>query len=122
VFSLYSEEQYEVRALRAGAVAYLSKDRTPLELVDAVKRIVRGEMPQKPAEALVDPVLSAREMQVLKFFAKGLNPKDISRELGISAKTVGTYRFRLLNKLGVRNSMELMRYAVEEGLVDSKRA
>jgi DNA-binding NarL/FixJ family response regulator len=64
------------------------------------------------------PLLSDREVQVLSLFVRGLSRKEISQELNINEKTVSTYRARLLHKLGVRNLVELIRYAVEEGLVD----
>jgi DNA-binding NarL/FixJ family response regulator len=112
VFSLYSERQYAARALRAGAVAYLSKERPPRDLIE-------GGPIKKPREVLVSqPVLSDREVQVLALFVRGMSRKEISQELNINEKTVSTYRARLLHKLDVKNLVELIRYAVEEGLVD----
>jgi DNA-binding NarL/FixJ family response regulator len=106
VFSLYSERQYAARALRAGAVAYLSKERPPRDLIETVKTALEGGPIKKPREVLVSqPVLSDREVQVLALFV-------------INEKTVSTYRARLLHKLDVKNLVELIRYAVEEGLVD----
>jgi DNA-binding NarL/FixJ family response regulator len=119
VFSLYSERQYAARALRAGAVAYLSKERPPRDLIDMVKTTLEGGAVKKPRELMVSqPLLSDREVQVLALFVRGLSRKEISKELNINEKTVSTYRARLLHKLGVRNLVELIRYAVEEGLVD----
>jgi DNA-binding NarL/FixJ family response regulator len=119
VFSLYSERQYAARALRAGAVAYLSKERPPQDLIDLVKTTLEGGQIKKPRELLMSqPVLSDREVQVLSLFVRGLTRKEISQELNINEKTVSTYRARLLHKLDVRNLVELIRYAVEEGLVD----
>ena len=118
VFSLFSEAQYAARALRAGAVAYLSKDRSPVDLVDTIKIVLRGEPIKKPREAMAQPVLSDREIQVLNLFVKGMSRKEISQELHINGKTVSTYRARLLQKLGLRNLVDLVRYAVEERLVD----
>lgn len=119
VFSLFSERQYAARALRAGAIAYLSKDRSPRELVDAVTVALEGGTVKKPREAIdSQPVLSDREVRVLTLFVKGMSRKEISTALGINEKTVSTYRARLLHKLDCRNLVELIRYAVEEGLVD----
>ncbi|HSA63255.1 MAG TPA: response regulator transcription factor [Nitrospira sp.] len=119
VFSLYPERQYAARALRAGAAAYLSKERPPGDLVEIAKSILEGGAIKKPREVLVSqPLLSDREVQVLSLFVRGLSRKEISQELNINEKTVSTYRARLLHKLGVRNLVELIRYAVEEGLVD----
>ena len=119
VFSLYSERQYAARALRAGAVAYLSKDRSPRDLVDTITDLLSSGRIQKPRTAMVSqPVLSDREVQVLSLLVKGMSRKEISAELRIHEKTVSTYRARLLHKLDVRNLVELIRYAVEEGLVD----
>ena len=116
VFSLYAEEQYADRALRAGALAYVSKDRPPAALVDCVKAALRGELVKRPLATRA--VLSQREIQVLRSLAQGMKRQDIARALDINEKTVSTYRARLLHKLGVRNLVELIRYAVEEGLVD----
>lgn len=119
VFSLYSERQYAARALRAGAIAYLSKDRSPRDLIDLVTMALEGKPVKKPREAMVSqPVLSDREVQVLGLFVKGMSRKEISQALSISEKTISTYKARLFHKLGVRNVVELIRYAVEEGLVD----
>lgn len=119
VFSLYPERQYAARALRAGAAAYLSKERPPGDLVEIAKSILEGGTVKKPREVMVSqPLLSDREVQVLSLFVRGLSRKEISQELNINEKTVSTYRARLLHKLGVRNLVELIRYAVEEGLVD----
>ena len=119
VFSLYPERQYAARALRAGAIAYLSKDRSPHDLVDAVKMALAGGLVKKPRELIVSqPALSDREIQVLGLFVRGMSRKEISDALSVSEKTISTYRARLLHKLEVRNDVELIRYAVEEGLVD----
>jgi DNA-binding NarL/FixJ family response regulator len=116
VFSLRSERQYGVRALRAGATAYLSKDRSPRELVELIKEILGGRQRRKHID--VWPPLTDRESQVLALFVKGMRRTEIAEHLGISAKTVSTYQGRILEKLDMHNLMELIRYAVEEGLVD----
>lgn len=116
VYSLYSEAQYAGRALRAGATAYLSKDRSPMELVKLITEVLRGKTIEKPM--VEKPVLSDREMQILTRLAKGMKRTVIAADLGINAKTVSTYQSRLLYKLELRNVVELVRYAVEEGLVE----
>jgi DNA-binding NarL/FixJ family response regulator len=117
VFSLYSERQYAARALRAGAVAYLSKERPPRDLIETVKTALEGGPIKKPREVLVSqPVLSDREVQVLALFVRGMSRKEISQELNINEKTVSTYRARLLHKLDVKNLVELIRYAAIEGI------
>jgi DNA-binding NarL/FixJ family response regulator len=116
VFSLHAESQYAARALRAGAVAYLSKDRSPTALVGLVKQILEG----KKIRTLITerPVLSDREMQILTLIGRGMKRSEIAIDLGINEKTVSTYQSRLLQKLELRTVVELVRYAVEEGLID----
>ena len=119
VFSLYAEEKYAARALRAGAKAYLSKDRPPEDLVDTVKTVLRGgHVKMSPPAILVRPVLSDREIQVLSLFTKGMTRKEIASFLHIHEKTVSTYRARLLQKLHLRTTVDLIRYAAEEGFVE----
>ena len=119
VFSLYSERQYAARALRAGAVAYISKDRPPGDLIETVTAILEGKPLNKPRELMVSqPLLSDREVQVLGLLVRGLDRKEIAQELKINEKTVSTYRARLLQKLEAKNTVELIRYALDEGLVD----
>jgi DNA-binding NarL/FixJ family response regulator len=118
VFSSYSETQYAARALRAGAIAYLSKDRPPKDLLHAVRSVLNASPVNKHPEQLISkPHLSNREVQVLGLLVKGMSRKDISQTLSISEKTVSTYRSRLFGKLQVRNDIELLRYAIEERLV-----
>jgi DNA-binding NarL/FixJ family response regulator len=107
VFSLYAEEQDADRALRAGAAAYISKDRPPSALVESVKAALRGAV-KRPL--VRHPMLSEREMQVLRLLARGTKRRDIARALEINEKTVSTYKTRLLQKLGLRNLVDLVRY------------
>lgn len=116
VFSLHPESQYAVRVLRAGAVAYISKDRSPTALLSVVTQIVEGRKIITPARER--PLLSDRELQILTLIGKGLKRTEIAMALGIHEKTVSTYQSRLLQKLELRNVVELVRYAVEEGLID----
>jgi DNA-binding NarL/FixJ family response regulator len=101
IFSLFAEEHYAARAYRAGAVAYLSKDRPPSELVELVKVALRGDTVKRCPSS--QPVLSDREIQVLSLLAQGKNRQEIAHALDIHEKTVSTYKTRLLYKLGLRN-------------------
>ena len=116
VFSLHAESQYAARALRAGAVAYVSKDRSPTALLSVVKHILEGRKIKTPVTER--PALSDRELQILTLIGKGLKRTEIAIALGIHEKTVSTHQSRLLQKLELRNVVELVRYAVEEGLID----
>ncbi len=119
VFSMFSEQRYAARALRAGAVAYLSKDRRPPDLIQAVKAALEiGPVKRRVKAAAPQPLLSDREVQVLGLLVNGRTRQQIAEQLHISEKTVSTYRTRLMVKLEVRNLVELFRYAVDEGLVD----
>jgi DNA-binding NarL/FixJ family response regulator len=131
VLSMHSEDQYAVRMLRAGAAGYLTKESAPAKLVVAIRKVVRGGKYVSPslAERLVlnldtnldkapHQLLSDREYQVLCMLASGRTVTDIATELGLSVKTISTYRVRLLDKLQMKNNAELTRYAIKEGLVD----
>jgi DNA-binding NarL/FixJ family response regulator len=82
-----------------------------------VKAALRGELVQRPLTHRA--LLSDREVQVLRFLAKGMTRQDIARALDINEKTVSTYKTRLLQKLGLRNLVDLVRYAVDEQIIDS---
>jgi DNA-binding NarL/FixJ family response regulator len=118
VFSTYSERQYATRALRAGAVVYLSKDRSLDDLIDAVRLALDVRRPQKRLDATVckPTMLSRREREVLKLFAQGLSRKEIAKRLSIKERTVSTYKTQLFEKLDLRNFAELINYAIEEGI------
>jgi two-component system invasion response regulator UvrY len=119
VFSLYAEEQYAARALRAGAKAYIAKDRPPRDLVDALTTILAGAQVRLASSWIsTRPVLSDREIQVLSLLTKGMPRKEIANVLCIHKKTVSTYRARILLKLKARSVVDLIRYAAEEGFVD----
>jgi two-component system, NarL family, invasion response regulator UvrY len=128
VLSGHPEDQYAVRVLKAGAVGYLVKESAPQELCRAVRMILSGGKYITPslAEQLAAQIqssgrpaheaLSNREYQVMLLIAGGKAPKEIGDELSLSAKTVGTYRSRILEKLNLKNNAELMRYVLERGL------
>lgn len=130
VVSMHPAAQFARRAISAGAVGYLTKDSSPDEFIAAVEDARRGRRyigrdaaddaasRAEPAKAPYES-LSDREYQVLRMIGSGLTVSDIGRELGLSVKTVSTYRGRVLEKLGMRSSAELMRYAIENRLLES---
>jgi len=131
VLSLHPEEQYAVRAFRAGAMAYLTKQTAPEELVRAVKQVLAGRMYvttslgermagrlSKNTAGPAHHTLSEREFEVLVLLAQGQSVKNIALSLALSMKTVSTYRARLLDKLQLTTTAELIRYALEHQLVE----
>jgi len=131
VVSMYPEEQYAVRAFRAGAAGYLNKAGAPEKLLDAVEQIIAGRKYVSPeiAQALIENIitpeqgapherLSDREFQTLKLIATGHRLADIAEALALSPKTVSVYRARILEKMGMSNNAELTHYAIKHGLVD----
>jgi DNA-binding NarL/FixJ family response regulator len=132
VLSMYPEEQYAGRALKSGAVGYLTKDRSPEYLVAAVRKVTQGGIYVTPslaehlAAGLVSTddrprheLLSEREFAVLKGIGSGRSMKELAGALGISPKTASTYRVRVLEKLGVSTNAELVRYAMQHAIVDA---
>jgi len=131
VLSGHPEDQFAVRALKAGAGGYMTKESAPEELAKAVRKILAGGRYVSPALAeklalgvnkdLTRPpheTLSDREYQVMSRIASGRTVTEIGEELSLSAKTISTYRVRVLEKLGVRNNAEIVRYAIRNGLVN----
>jgi DNA-binding NarL/FixJ family response regulator len=116
--------------MNAGASGYLTKDSSPTELVKAVGEVIAGRRYLNPAviEQLVahdtnasqrpHEVLSDREYQVLRMIASGLTVSQISSRLSLSVKTISTYRARVLEKMGMKTTAELMHYGIQHGLVD----
>ncbi|MBE7417737.1 MAG: response regulator transcription factor [Ideonella sp.] len=130
VVSMYPEDQYALRALRAGAHGYVNKGGDPQLLVQAVRTVAQGrkyvtpEIAQMLVESLTAPAsespherLSDRELQTLTMIASGKRLSDIAEELKLSPKTVSVYRARVLEKLGLHNNSELTVYAIRNGLV-----
>lgn len=129
IVSMYPEEQYAVRAFKAGASGYLNKASAPERLLEAVEQIASGRKYVTPAiaQALIDQLaapedglpherLSDREFQVLKLIASGHRLSDIADTLALSPKTVSVYRARILEKMSMNNNSELVHYAVKNGL------
>jgi len=132
VVSMYPEDQYAIRALRAGAYGYVNKGGDPQLLVQAVRTVAQGrkyvtpEIAQMLVESLTAPatehphqLLSDREMQTLVMIASGKRLADIALDLTLSPKTVSVYRARVLEKLQLANNSELTVYAIRNGLVGS---
>ena len=126
IVSMHPVDQFAQRSLQAGAVGYVTKDSDPQEIVQAVRHALAGErhVPaelQEAARLEREPpphtVLSDREYQVLRMIGTGRTVSEIGTELGLSVKTVSTYRARILVKLELRTSAELIHYAVVNGLV-----
>jgi DNA-binding NarL/FixJ family response regulator len=130
IFSVHPERQYVVRALQEGAAGYLLKNSAPRELVTAIRTISQGERyisaalvphlihevaeTEKPLHATLTP----REAQVMRRLVAGRAQKEIAYELGLSVQTVSTHRRRLLNKLHLHTTGDLVRYAIEYGLAE----
>ena len=131
VLSMHPENQYAKRVLRAGAAGYMNKETAPKELVKAVRKLLAGgryvsaALAEKLAADLSADAgrlpherLSDREFEVLRMIASGKTASQIAEELHLSVTTVSTYRARILEKMGMTNNAELMRYAIDNRLVD----
>lgn len=129
MFSMHSEEQFAVRALKAGASGYVAKDSASERLVEAIRKVIRGgryvsaALAEKLAADLsrdVSPVsheiLSDREFEVMRMIAEGKTTTAIADLLSLSVKTVSTYRARILEKLQLETTSELIRYVIDHGL------
>jgi DNA-binding NarL/FixJ family response regulator len=129
IVSMHPEEQYAVRAFKAGASGYLNKASAPEKLLEAVEQIANGHKYVTPAiaQALIEQLaapdeglphekLSDREFQVLKLIASGHRLSEIAGTLSLSPKTVSVYRARILEKMNMGNNSELVHYAVKHGL------
>ncbi len=128
ILSAYPEEQYAVRAFKSGASGYLTKTSAPEELIDAIRQAARGgkyvtrALAEQLAQTLggapsaAHDALSDRELEVLRGIGVGKNLNEIASELALSPKTVSTYRTRILEKLGLDTTADLIRYALEQDL------
>ncbi len=131
VLSMHQEHQYAIRAIRAGASGYLTKESAARELATALRKVASGgayitpEVAEQLAlgampssDALPHTTLSDREFQVLRMLVSGKSVSDIAGALTLSVKTVSTHKARLMQKLGVSNTSEMFRYAIQHRLVD----
>ncbi|HXV68855.1 MAG TPA: response regulator transcription factor [Nitrospira sp.] len=131
VHTMHPEDQFAVRALRAGAAGYLTKDSAPTELVKALRKIVAGgkyvsaSLAEKLAASMdvkavevPHQILSDREFEVFRLIASGTTVSEIAEQLSLSVKTVSTYRGRILEKMKMKNNADLMRYALQQKVVE----
>jgi two-component system invasion response regulator UvrY len=131
MLSMHREDQYAIRALKAGAAGYLTKQSAPKELVTAIRQVAGGQkyVSATLAQALASQVgadhdapphesLSDREFQTMTMIASGKTVSEIARELSLSVKTVSEYRARLLAKMNLKTSAELTHYAIKNQLVE----
>ncbi len=130
VLSMHPIEHFAVRAFKAGAAGYLTKESPPEELIAAIRKVLTGEryISHSFTELIVKELafggdrplyelLSDREYEVFRLLASGLTVSEVASQLVLSVKTVSTYRTRVLEKLNLKNNAELMRYAVDHQLV-----
>jgi two-component system invasion response regulator UvrY len=125
VVSMHPAEEFAAEALRAGAAGYLAKNSDPAEIVRAVSAVLRGERLGPPASAaatrpggvLPHSLLSDREYQVLRLIGAGRTVSQIAEELSLSVKTVSTYRTRILEKMNLHTTAELMHYVITHRLI-----
>ena len=130
VMTMHAEHEYAIRAFRNGASGYITKDSEPDELLTAIRKVMSGGryVTAELAEALAGSLrsdsgrpphdaLSDRELQVLRMLGAGISVKRIGAELSLSEKTISTYRTRMLLKLGLSTTADLIRYAIRHGLV-----
>jgi DNA-binding NarL/FixJ family response regulator len=131
ILTVYSEDQYAIRAIKGGAAGFLTKESAPDKLVEAVRKVAGGgryvsaELAETLASVLagekggaVHERLSDREFEILKILASGKTVSEAALALSLSVKTVSTHRTRLLKKMEMRTNAELMHYAMRHGLVE----
>jgi DNA-binding NarL/FixJ family response regulator len=132
VLSMHQELQYAIRAIKSGASGYLTKESAPAQLEQAIRKIAGGgafitaEVAEQLAlgampgsEAYPHETLSDREFEVFRLLAEGVSVTDIANRLKLSVKTVSTHKANLMQKMGLQNASELIRYAIKHGLADS---
>ncbi len=131
VFTMFPEEQYAVRVIKAGASGYINKECKPKVLIDAIRKVSTGRKYISPelAEILASTIemgdgtplhesLSDREFQVMYMLSSGKTISEIAEELFLSINTISTYRNRILEKMGMKNNVELTRYAIKNRLIE----
>lgn len=129
IFSMFSEEEFALSALNAGAAGFLNKDSPPKQILGAIRSVLEGARyvsptlaerllagSVAPAKPLPHEALSARETEVLLHLSKGVSLTHIAEALNLSVKTVSTYRTRVMEKLGARSNADLIRYVLEHKL------
>jgi two-component system, NarL family, invasion response regulator UvrY len=131
ILSMHPEDRFAVRALRAGAAGYVTKDSAVGELVQAIRKVVTGakyvsirlaeklaEQVEKGDEKLPHEKLSDREFQIMRMIAEGKKISEIAEELTLSISTVNTYRTRILKKMFMETNVDITRYAIENHLIE----
>jgi two-component system, NarL family, invasion response regulator UvrY len=131
MLSIHPEEQYAIRAFKSGASGYLTKSSVPEELIAAVLKVAQGKnylsaslsdkigsFFERDKEERLHHSLSERELQVMCLMAKGKKAAEIADELSVSPKTISTYRERILEKMDMKSTAEIIRYAIMNGLAD----
>lgn len=131
VLSMHKEEQYAVRALKAGALGYLTKESAPELLISAIRKVARGGVYISPGaaermaielysnhDAIPHTLLSDREYQVFSMIVSGIPIKGIADKLSLSVKTVSTHKTRILQKMSMTNAAELIHYAIRHQLLE----
>lgn len=132
IFTIYPEEQYALRVIKAGAAGYVNKESAPEILIEAIRKVSQGRKYISPdlaellasnlevgaGEAPLHEILSDREYQVMCLIASGKTATEIAKELSLSINTISTYRMRILEKMGMKNNAELTHYALKNRLVD----
>ena len=132
ILSMYPQDQFAIRMLKAGASSYLNKDTAPDILVEAIRSIARGEeyISKEVANLLIgevlrenefhpDKVLSDREYEVLLLIGQGRSVTEIASKLSLSVKTISTYRCRLMSKLNMQSTSDLVKYLIRNGIIET---
>jgi DNA-binding NarL/FixJ family response regulator len=133
ILSMHPEEQYAVRAIKAGASGYLTKQSAPEQLVNAIRLVAQGKKYVSPTVAMqladaiagdsdsekpLHEVLTDREFEVFRMIAAGRPLTQIAEELNLAVATISTFRARIIEKTGLRSNAEMIRYGIEQGLVE----
>ncbi|MGE5479481.1 MAG: response regulator [Chloroflexota bacterium] len=130
IFTVYPEEQYAIRILKAGAAGYINKECEPDELIEAIRKVAKGKKYisaslaellasnlEQTKETKLHDSLSDREFQVMCMIASGKTVSAIAQELGLSINTISTYRIRILEKMSMKTNAEITHYAIKNQLV-----
>jgi DNA-binding NarL/FixJ family response regulator len=131
VLSMYPEEQFALRVIKAGAQGYLTKNSVPTEIVEAIKSLLNGKqyITEPVAQILISElrneaqlnahdILSNRELQVLQLIGKGLSVSQIGKELSLSVKTISTYRTNILAKMNMKSNADIIFYVIKNNLIE----
>ncbi|WP_333874987.1 response regulator transcription factor [Methylobacter sp.] len=131
ILSMYPEDQYAIRMLRAGADGYLTKESAPEQLVSVIRKVAKGGKYISPTmtekliaelnpnqEKLLHTTLTDREFQVFRGICEGISITDLARHMALSVKTISTYRSRLMTKMNMSNNAEIIHYAIKNNLLN----